>query len=535
MKIGIDYGTTTTLVSLTSTTKRRTFSQILDIGSGMFQGAVGYQQSTIPSVIGVDRTGNITIGYEAEMLSKSNPGDIILLRSLKRCLGCNTKEGDTNSNCWNQTNRNYCCGGQKLRLFNQTISVRKLVSKFLNEVYKLQVVERALNGKTPSSVGISVPAIFGSQPRHTIYELMLENFKDKIPIDVVNEPTAAIIACQKSMLEDKNGLYVMLDVGGGTTDIVVYEKKDTSYFLFKPSGIRIAGDDVDNALLRSLHQKSFNSPNERDRALMEVRMAKEDLTLSNRRTIFGQILTRQRFEEIVTPVLLQIIGELKKSIKVVFDHYQPFSQTKKPLDFKRIYLSGGGARIPLLKRLIENDEYIKTFKPEVDFVRNKELYQKYGDDLPIFVVALGTSMPKGGISDTIQFMMPYAINVTIGNQSQEKVPIYAELPIEFEIVNPQGLEIHINAVNPNEPGKIVHRLTDELVSTRETRETLLSEFLKKSSSFRIMIDKYNIMRVTTLGLPRPKNRPFPLPWQGGIELSLFEKYRREWRKRHGYH
>jgi len=29
-------------------------------------------------------------------------------------------------------------------------------------------------------------------------------------------------------------------------------------------------------------------------------------------------------------------------------------------------------------------------------------------------------------------------------------------------------------------------------------------------------------------------RPFQLPWQGGIETVLFEKYRREWRRQQSY-
>lgn len=531
MKLGIDYGTTTTLISYTTGERRRSKPLLINIGGDR----KGYERSSIPSTIAINRNEDkgFAIGYEAEKLARAEPSDVIILRSLKRCLSCDIKEGDTKTACWNPLNRPLCLGSQKLKLFNKTKTVRQLVTSFINEVLTLPEVDAIIKKQSLENVGISVPAIFGAEPRHTIYDLMLKTFEDKTRIDVLNEPTAAILACQEKFSQDGDGVYAICDVGGGTTDIAVFEKKDPLCFLFKPSSLRVAGDDVDNILMSHLRPESRQSPFERDKVLMEIRRAKELLTVSKEVTVFGEKLSRENFQKIIEPVLRNIVEALREAIMKVFDAYKPYRETGQEFNLKKIYLSGGGSKIPLLKDLIYQDQTINALEREVDFVRNDELFP-IPEDFPIVVVALGTSMPKSGIFDAIQYMMPYTIHVVIGDQRQEKVPIYAELPVEFDIVNPRGLKIHINAVNPDDPEHPIHRLTDELASTPETQEILLSEFLKKSNSFRIKIDQYNIMRVTTLGLPRQMNRPFPLPWQGGIETALFEKYRRDWRRRHRY-
>ena len=531
MKLGIDYGTTTTLISYTTGERRRSKPLLINIGGDRR----GYERSSIPSIIAINKNEDkgFAIGYEAEALARAGPSEVIILRSLKRCLSCGIKEGDTKSACWNPVNRPLCLGNQKLKLFNRTKTVRQLVTSFINAVLTLPEVGAIVKKQGLKNVGISVPAIFGAEPRHTIYDLMLKTFEDNTRIDVVNEPIAVIIACQEKFAQDGDGVYAICDVGGGTTDIAVFEKKDASYFLFKPTGIRVAGDDVDNILMNHLSPGSQQSSFERDNVLMEIHRAKEFLTGSKEVTVFGEKLSRENFQNIIEPVLRNIVEALRKAIMNVFDAYKPYRETGQEFKLKKIYLSGGGSKIPLFKDLIYQDQTIKALEPDIGFIKNDELYP-IPEDLPIVVVALGTSMLKTGISDAIQFMMPYAINIAIGDQRQVKVPIYAELPAKFEIVNPRGLKIHINAVNPDDPENPVHRLTDELFSTSETQETPLSEFLKQSNSFHIKIDKYNIMRVTTLGLPRQMNRPFPLLWQGGIETALFEKYRREWRRKHGY-
>jgi len=527
VKLGIDYGTTTTLVSYTRDFGNRSTSKLIDIGGDR----LGYMRSSIPSVIAVTKDGRFEIGYEAEKIAEATPNTVSLLRSLKRCLACGRKEGQRVENCWNRMNLPFCLGGQKLSVFNSTMSVRELVSIFIRKVFKLRAVERVCNGAQLEDIGISVPAIFRSEPRHTVYDILLQTLQGQKRIDVINEPTAAIIACQEKMLEDEDGIYAICDVGGGTTDIVVFEKRGASYFLFKPSGLRVAGDDVDNAVVDRLYPRRPIP----DEALREVRRAKELLTVSREATVFGRKLSRDDFQEIVKPVLMRIIEALRREIKIVFDAYKPHSQTGQRFKLRNIYLSGGGSKIPLLKELIRQDEVIGAYEPDdISFIRNDELYQIYRVDLPIVVVALGLSKPKDRIADSIQYMLPYAIHSIIGDEQKEKVPIYKDLPVEFQVHIPHNARIKLVAVNPANPKTPVHDLTDELVSTPETGEMPLYEFLKLSNYFRFGINENNIMWVTVKYQTHAPRRPFQLPWQGSVETALFEKFKKEWRKTHGY-
>jgi molecular chaperone DnaK (HSP70) len=436
------------------------------------------------------------------------------------------KKENGRSDCWNPMNQEYCNGNQKFKIFNKIFSTRKLIGIFLDELMRMVPSDIFKKKESLNRVGVSVPAIFGYTPRHTIFDLVLEKFDGNAKINIINEPTAAIIACQDEMLEDNDGIYAILDIGGGTTDIVLYEKREEAYFLFKPSGIKIAGDDLDIALNKALNQGSDITYE----AQREIRRAKERLSVLNEVTVFGRKLTRKDYMQIVKPEIVKIISELGKEIKKVFDFYKPSSMTGKKFRLNTIYLSGGGARIPFLGDLIKQDNQISVYDPDINIIKNKRLHKIYEDGLSIVVVALGTSRLKGKISDCVQFILPYSIRQVIGDQMVEKLSIYTELPARFNISKKSNEEFKIIACDPNDPDKPVHDLTTELIS--DTDEIELDKFVNRSNYYEVKINKFNIMRVEATALPSHPFRPFPLPWQGGIENTLFDKYREQWRTSH---
>ncbi len=529
IKLGIDYGTTTTLVSYINQNVPSPIPQLIDISNG--GNHLGYERLFVPSVIAVTKQNDFSFGYEAEKLAEKDANDVVLLRSLKRCLSCDRQEGQKSVSCLNIANFTHCIGGKKFSIFNKTYALNDLVTYYLKEIIKLSLT----NIKTPNSdvdtIGISVPAIFGHLPRSTIFEIILNIFSNKKTIDIINEPTAAILACQSRTSDKEDGVYVICDVGGGTTDIVAFEKTSTkekpSLFFFKPSGCQIAGDDIDFALLKYLRP---NDPVSQQN-LREVRRAKELLTLSREVSIFGNKLTRDSFQQIIKPTLLKIIEVIRKEIKVIFDNYKPYSITNKKLKLNGIYLSGGGSKIPYLKDLIEKDDNISIYGPVVEHIKNDELNKIYSDDLPIVVVALGTSLPKSLITDSVQYMLPYEIHLIVGNKNEIVAPIYAVLPLEFVINKSYHDTVQLIAVDPNEPDKPIFALHD-LLSTKDEKH--FSDLVKPHLCLKVVINSNNIMRVTAMNIEKPPTRPFLLPWQGSIETALFEKYRAAWRREHGY-
>lgn len=520
MILGIDYGTTTTLISYRKGDSPTEDPQLLNIGGNR----LGYQRSSIPSLLATSEKYKFSIGYSAEEAANEMPKSTIMLRSLKRCLACDMKKENGQSVCWNPMNQQYCIGNQQFKIFDKIFSAHELVSVFINELLKMVPPEIFVKKERPNRVGISIPAIFGYTPRHTIFDLLIKKFDGNTKINVINEPTAAIIACQDETLKDDDGIYAMIDIGGGTTDIVLYEKRGEAYFLFKPSGIKTAGDDLDIAMNKVLNPGNDITYD----AQREIRRAKELLSVSESVTVFGRKLTRENYMHIVKPEIGKIISELRKEIKKVFDFYKPSSTTGQEFRLKTIYLSGGGARIPFLGDLIKQDNQISAYDPEISIIKNKRLLKIYKEDLSIVVVALGTSRSRGKIRDCVQFILPYSIRLLIGDKMVEKLPIYTELPASFHISKRSNEKIKIIACDPNDPDKSIHDLTAELISDTDD-EIKLDEFVNRSNYFDVFIDKYNIMRVTAKYLPGPPIRPFRLPWQGGIETTLFNKYRKQWR------
>ncbi len=222
-----------------------------------------------------------------------------------------------------------------------------------------------------------------------------------------------------------------------------------------------------------------------------MRRAKELLTLSREVSIFGNKLTRDSFQQIIKPTLLKIIEVIRKEIKVIFDNYKPYSITNKKLKLNGIYLSGGGSKIPYLKDLIEKDDNISIYGPVVEHIKNDELNKIYSDDLPIVVVALGTSLPKSLITDSVQYMLPYEIHLIVGNKNEIVAPIYAVLPLEFVINKSYHDTVQLIAVDPNEPDKPIFALHD-LLSTKDEKH--FSDLVKPHLCLKVVINSNNIIK-----------------------------------------
>ena len=536
MKIGLDYGTSTTLVSLIRDDLPNAKPSLFPLGPNRG----GYKQWSIPSLIAIDRKGALSYGYDAEQVSNGR-SETILLRSLKRCLACTPENINGNHGCLNQANKRYCDGNRRFDLFGHEnrVTIEHLIGGFVDHILELLPSD-------PSKLSVSVPAIYGAEPRRTVLEVILNHTKfarnagRDLRLDLVNEPTAAILAHSSNSNSDPDGIYAVCDVGGGTTDIVIFEKKGQQLFLFNPGGLPIGGDDVDLTLLTALQERDHGRVRKIDQsmALAEVRRAKEALTALSSVTIFGHGLSREEFDAIIdAPVLKPILNCVGGEIKKVFDLYKPFHETQKPFYMQKVYLSGGGSKIPRLKQVLENG--LSHFQPKVDMITDSI----FREDFPIVAVALGASTKSDLLQDTVQYMLPYSIQIQIDGKRAEikldgkkapMVPMYSQLPLKFEFSRSRGSNIQILAVDTNDHDRVVSDLTDELVSTKDTGEVLLWDLISDRSYFEIKIDKYNIMRVSAFSAAGERGRPFNLPWQGGIEAPGFEKFRRQWRRAHGY-
>ena len=94
------------------------------------------------------------------------------------------------------------------------------------------------------NVVISVPAYFSdSQRSATITAATLAGLEVK---GLVNEPTAAAMY----IAQDKKGLFVVYDLGGGTFDVSIIDSRFGNYDVQATSGVVIGGDNFDEMLMR---------------------------------------------------------------------------------------------------------------------------------------------------------------------------------------------------------------------------------------------------------------------------------------------
>ncbi len=483
----------------------------------------------------ISNQNHFAIGYEAIELADLKPDKTVMLRSLKRCLSCDRLPKEEKYDCQNPAVLPHCIGGKKLQIFGQEYHILFLIKRYLEEILNQALVKQYFDSPQIGRIGFSVPAMFGYEPRNTACKALLEIVGNKpITIDVLNEPTAAILACRDTVIKGTDGIYAICDIGGGTTDIAVFEKKeeDDRLFFFKPQGLQIAGDDIDRALVSTLFPK-----NSKVRELYQIpyifkviKHAKESLTVSSMEemNVLGERLKKDHFNLIVTPILKKIVAELWHQIKAAYDAYKPYSETGREFHLRNIILSGGGAKIPLLKALIEQDENIRELAEKVETIHDDNLYQLHPVDLPIVVVAYGTSMPKDVI-DIVQQKLPYSIYVEKEDIRTEIAPIYSELPVEFTITGAQSVEIRIIAEDIGNRFVPFYDLTEELYSREDKR--LLRNIIHRSPRWQLKINDNNILWLHGVHNIR---RSFDLPWQGCIEPALFEKFCKEWRQKRGF-
>ena len=110
--------------------------------------------------------------------------------------------------------------------------------------YVLEELCRKVKDDKVENVVISVPAYFSdSQRSATITAATLAGLEVK---GLVNEPTAAAMY----IAQNKKGLFVVYDLGGGTFDVSIIDSRFGSYDVQATTGVVIGGDNFDEMLMK---------------------------------------------------------------------------------------------------------------------------------------------------------------------------------------------------------------------------------------------------------------------------------------------
>jgi molecular chaperone DnaK len=195
---------------------------------------------------------------------------------------------------------------------------------FFNHLYWL--ITKNLNIKGEIKSVITVPSNFNDKQREII-KSCLESVNIKV-IRIINEPSAAALSYGLNNILEEAKILV-LDLGGGTTDITILEKNETFFEVLHSEGLNIGGNTFTQLICNELS------------CTWEIgQLIKEKLTYLDSYEFNNFSLTREKFEKISSLIL----SKIKKVLNNIIDNNR---------DITHVLLVGGTCRIPILQKIIK--------------------------------------------------------------------------------------------------------------------------------------------------------------------------------------
>jgi molecular chaperone DnaK (HSP70) len=325
MKLGIDFGTTRTVVAAVDDGRH----PIASFDEG------GEHRAYIPGVAAL-RGRDLLLGWEATRALNNGAYDHAI-RSIKREIQIRMPDDEVLPG----------------------ITALELVTRFLEDV-RLAILERStLDPALPLEVMVSAPANAASRQRW----LTLEAFRAAgfQPIGLLNEPTAAAVELAHHHLRElgkksPKRYVVVYDLGGGTFDTSAVSLEGRHFELIAAEGIaRLGGDDFDELVLAAACD-ALGIPHLHDAASLErAREAKETLRATSKKLLvdLGPHGTATIDAGLLYARCEPLIERTIAQTDLLFDRLRSRGiDPDDPRELGGIYLVGGAAAFPAVtKRL----------------------------------------------------------------------------------------------------------------------------------------------------------------------------------------
>lgn len=311
--IGIDLGTTNSLISIFSNGKPHLIPNALD-------------QFLTPSVVSVDAVGRVLTGIAAKDRLVSHPSETVA--SFKRLMG--TK--------------------QKTVLGKREFSPEELSALILGS---LKSDAEAFLQKPISDVVISVPAYFNDQQRKaTVDAGLIAGLRVE---RLINEPTAAALAY--GLADKQEGKFLVFDLGGGTFDVSILDKYEDVFEIRATTGdTRLGGDDFNSVLEQIILSKlsvKMADLAQPERAVIrrQAELAKHALTSNQETEVMLSLgsrtesatISRSEFEKSCTDLLNRLRLPTERAVR---------DAKIAPKDFEAVVLVGGATRMQMVRSLV---------------------------------------------------------------------------------------------------------------------------------------------------------------------------------------
>jgi molecular chaperone HscA len=263
---------------------------------------------------------------------------------------------------------------------NRKIRPAEVSSEILKKLKNL--AENSLEIEIKKAV-ITVPAYFDEAAKNATK--LAANLAGLDVLRLVNEPTAAALAY--GLDNAVEGIYCVYDLGGGTFDVSILKMQKGVFKVLGVAGDNsLGGDDFDNLIAEKLKV---------DRA--EARKIKENICQDNNNVNFS----REEFENLITPKLEKTFTLTKNLIEDL---------ELEANEIKGVILVGGSTRIPLIKKKLGEIFGAEKILDKLDpdrIVAAGAAWQAYNLSgkannllLDVIPLSLGIEM-MGGITDKV--------------------------------------------------------------------------------------------------------------------------------------
>jgi molecular chaperone DnaK len=310
-------------------------------------------RSTLPSVVGLQKNGKIAIGWTAKRNQARFPTNTIV--EVKRKMG----------------------GTEDIRLGDRTFKAPDISAMILDQIKKL--AESDL-GEPVTGAVISCPAYF-MDPARAATKQAAEIAGLKV-LSIINEPTAAAYAYGvREGADEKEKLFVIYDLGGGTFDITVIKMISGQIEVIGTGGDpQLGGGNFDDKIVEWViagvkaknPEYAATLTDEKLRALqMRLKLYAEEGkialcnmqgddpahqfqiaavdTFQNRPIVFNEALTRRHFDAMIKDLLENSLKWVDEALKVPKSDKHNYTEN----DITAVLLVGGSTRIPYVRKVLE--------------------------------------------------------------------------------------------------------------------------------------------------------------------------------------